>query len=246
MFTRFLRMLFRALGKDVYSQDGLVSVHNHEFMRDPKFLEAYARGVAAAGTDYLFHWRVHVALWAATHASRIPGDFVECGVNRGFISSAIMQWLNWNNLEKSYYLLDTFQGLDERYLSKEEMASGRADVNKESLKIGYYVSGVETVKANFSEWNNVHIVQGVIPETLSRVKSERIAFLHIDLNCSPPEVEAMNYFWDILSPGAIVLFDDYAYFGFEISKQGMDKFGREKGVSILSLPTGQGLLIKPT
>jgi hypothetical protein len=35
----------------VYDQDGLRSVHNHEFMNDVAFQAAYARGVKAAGMD---------------------------------------------------------------------------------------------------------------------------------------------------------------------------------------------------
>jgi hypothetical protein len=42
-----------------------------------------------------------------------------------------------------------------------------------------------------------------------------------------------------------VLLDDYAGFGYEWQKIGMDAFATERGLSILSLPTGQGLLIKP-
>ena len=48
----------------VYDQDGLRSIHNHEFMDDPAFRKAYERGVRAAGDDYRWHWRVHIGLWA--------------------------------------------------------------------------------------------------------------------------------------------------------------------------------------
>jgi hypothetical protein len=65
------------------------------------------------------------------------------------------------------------------------------------------------------------------------------------MNCSPPEVAAIRHLWDRLTPGAPVLLDDYAGFGYEWQKIGMDVFASERGLSILSLPTGQGLLIKP-
>lgn len=42
------------------------------------------------------HRRVHVGLWAAQNAISIEGDLVECDVSRGFLSSAIMNYLNWN------------------------------------------------------------------------------------------------------------------------------------------------------
>ncbi len=85
-----------------YNQDGLISVHSTEFMTDPRFLKAYARGVRAAGEDYQWHWRVHVGLWASYHAVKLEGDFVECGVNRGALSSAILDYLNWNELDRRF------------------------------------------------------------------------------------------------------------------------------------------------
>jgi hypothetical protein len=41
------------------------------------------------------------------------------------------------------------------------------------------------------------------------------------------------------------LLDDYAYHGYRQQKLGMDRFAASRGVQVLSLPTGQGLLIKP-
>lgn len=42
----------------------------------------------------------------------------------GFLSSAIMQFLDWDRLGKQFYLLDTFRGIDERYVSNEELVGG--------------------------------------------------------------------------------------------------------------------------
>jgi SAM-dependent methyltransferase len=147
----------------VYDQDGLRSIHNHEFMDDPPFRKAYARGVRAAGDDYRWHWRVHIGLWAGVCAARLDGDFIECGVNRGFLSSAIMDYLNWDSLGKHFYLLDTFRGLDERFVSPADRASGAVEKNQKSLGSGFYVQGIEGVRANFSQWKNVSLIEGSIP-----------------------------------------------------------------------------------
>jgi len=229
----------------VYDQDGLRSAHNHEFMNDPGFRKAYDRGVQAVGCDYQWHWRVHVGLWAATCASRLEGDFVECGVNRGFLSSAIMIHLNWDTLGKRFYLLDTFKGIDERYLSEEDKRAGALQKNKSHLETGFYTTQFEEVRQNFSEWENVSLIEGPIPETLARVAATKVAYLHLDMNCSAPEVAAASFFWERLIPGAFVLLDDYAYRGYRAQKVAMDQFARTKASQILSLPTGQGLLIKP-
>lgn len=231
---------------DAYDQDGLRSIHNHEFLVDPAFQRAYARGVTAAGADYRWHWRVHVGLWAASCAARLAGDFVECGVNRGFLSSAIMASLDWDRTGKTFYLLDSFAGIDERFITAEERRDGILERNAQHLASGFYTTEAETVRRNFAEWRNVKIIEGVIPATLSGVTSSRIAFLHLDLNCSPPEVAAAEALWDRISPGGIVLLDDYAYAGYRSQKIGMDEFARTRNVSILSLPTGQGLIVKPS
>jgi len=229
----------------VYDQDGLRSIHNHDFMSEPSFCKAYQRGVLAAGDDYKWHWRVHVGLWAAFAASKLAGDFIECGVNRGFLSSAIMSDLNWDSLNKMFYLMDTFTGMDLRYVSEEELKRNKSGQNQAFLDSGFYTTRVEGVTENFSEWKNVKIIQGAIPETLAAVTSEKIAYLHLDMNCAPPEVAAFNHFWERLVPGAFVLFDDYSYHGYEMQHEALGDMAASRGLRILSLPTGQGLLIKP-
>lgn len=244
MTAKFLGSILRLLGRDVYAQDGLITVHNHDFLSDPAFDKSYRRGVSAGKVDYHFHWRVHVALWAANTAKHLTGDFVECGVNRGFVSSAIMQSLAWNRLNKTYYLLDTFQGPAEALLSPAEREAGYAERGLKGSEIGFYSHTVEEVRTNFSEWDRVKIIQGLIPDTLSKIDSKAIAFLHIDLNCSQPEVAALDYLWDRICLGGIILLDDYAYVGFRLSKEAMDNLAAKRGFQILSLPTGQGMIVK--
>lgn len=223
----------------VYDQDGLRTIHNHDFQLDPQFNAAYERGMLATGMDYKWHWRVHVALWAATNAAKLPGDFVECGVNKGFLSSSVMHYLDWNSRDKTFYLLDTFTGLDPRYVSQDEF-----EKNKSMIDSGLYTTDVELVRQNFSEWDRVKIIQGAVPDTLFQIDSDQIAYVSIDMNCSPPEVAAMEFLWPRLVDGAMVVFDDYAYHGYLSQKVAMDKFAASKGSSVLSLPTGQGLLVK--
>jgi hypothetical protein len=231
--------------RDAYDEDGLTSLHNHDFLDDPRFAEAYRRGAEAAGCDYHWRWRVHIGLWAASVAARLPGDFVECGVNSGFLASAIMQYLDWNSFDKRFFLLDTFSGIDPKMASPEEIEHGALERNRGHLESGFYVSSIESVRKNFAQWRGVHLIEGSVPHTLQRVTADRVAYLHIDMNCAEPEVAALEYFWDKLAPGAPVLLDDYAYVGFGLQKQAMDRLASRLGVQIASLPTGQGLLMRP-
>jgi len=228
-----------------YLQDGLFTLHNDHFRRTPAFQEAYGRGVkASAGVDPGMEWRVHVALWAAATSLHVPGDFVELGVNAGFISSAIMQGLGWNALDRRFYLIDTFSGPVIGQLSPEEVAQGRLGVVERALADGMYVTDLEQVRENFAEWPNAIVVQGVVPDVLPTLGLGPVAFLHLDMNCAWPETAALEFFWSRLSDGAIVLLDDYAFYGHGAQATAMDAAARALGAEILSVPTGQGVIIR--
>src|SRR5947207_11783221 len=246
---RLLKTLLEKYGyamvpaRDHYFQDGLFSLHNDAFRRDQKFRTAYARGVAASdGVDPRFEWRVHTAIWAAQTALRVPGDFVECGVNAGFISSAIMQYLDWPQNDKRFFLIHTFSGpILTQYAEQEAV---RLKIAEAAIAKGAYVTDLERVRANYSEWRNVEVIQGVVPEVLPVLGARSVAFLHIDMNCAFPERAALEHFWPLLSPGAMVLFDDYAYLDNNRATEAIDSAAALLGARILSLPTGQGMIIK--
>jgi hypothetical protein len=228
-----------------YHEDGLFTIHNHHFRQDSAFQAAYQRGLEANnGVDPHIEWRVHVALWAASSALVIPGDFVECGVNTGFISSAIMAGLHWANVARRFYLIDTFAGPVLSQFSTQEIQFGRLKMAEDRMAAGAYQTNLARVRANFAEWPGAVVVPGTVPDILPALDISSVAFLHIDMNCAYPERAALEYFWNRLSPGALVLLDDYAYFGYENQAEAIDAVARLLGLHVLSLPTGQGLIMK--
>ena len=235
--------IFRVRGR--YAQDGFFTVHSDHFRADTAFRAAYARGEQAShGVDPGIEWRVHVASWAARMGLRVKGDFVECGVNAGFVSSAIMKRLQWNTLGRRFYLIDTFSGPVLTQYSQEEVQKERLSAARHALEAGAYVTDIDRVRANFAEWPNAIIVQGAVPEILERVEFGAVAFLHIDMNCALPERRALEFFWDRLTAGAVILLDDYAYLGNDCQRDAIDAAARVKGAEVLSLPTGQGVIIR--
>ena len=230
--------------RKLYDFDGLHTIHTPRFQEDPRFQSAWKRGLQASFGDSRGSWRVHAGLWAASVASRIPGDFVECGVNAWFLSSAILTYLDWRNLNRKFYLVDTFKGPALQQFSAEEIAGGRFDVAKRCLAAGDYVTDLAQVRENYREWTGIEIVQGTVPEVLPSVDAQAVAFLHLDMNCTYPEVEALRFFWDRMSRGGIILLDDYAYFGYDAQGNAMDALARTLGAEILTLPTGQGMIVR--
>jgi O-methyltransferase len=224
-----------------YSNDLLYTYHNADFMKEPLFAESYRLCKEIGGDllkNYDIQWRIHVLCWAASQAARLEGDFVDCGVNTGFCPRAVIHYTNFNSLNKTYFLMDTFNGMDERYASDTEM-----DRNKKlgyAEKTGLY----EQVKKTFAPFK-VNIIKGPIPDTLTQFTGNKVCYLSIDMNCVKPEVDALEFFWDKLVSGAPVILDDYGYPGCIEQKRAHDAFAARKGVNILSLPTCQGLILKP-
>jgi hypothetical protein len=238
------RRLLRSRGYEVYntrlpnvfSEDGLTTYHNHTFIEQQAFIKAYARAVRANGSDHHIRWRAHVAMWAARQAASLPGVFVECGVSTGFLASAIMDYLGWNSLDRSFYLFDTWHGLDQKLMSEGEIKAGRTSWFKNL--------DFDSIRANFHEYRNVSMIRGSVPESLRRVSIDSVCYLSLDMNCTQPEIAAAEYFWPKMVPGGIMLLDDYAYSGYEEQHFAFNEFAERHGFLILTLPTGQGLAVK--
>lgn len=219
-----------------YDEDQIITCHACDFTSDPHFKSCYdsavKKGLAISKT---IRWRAHVLCWAASNAKKLEGDFVECGVAKGFLSKIVADFIDFRRLSsKRFYLLDTYEGIPTKYLTASEKEKG----------VNIFEPSYEKVLDAFSEYENVIICKGPVPDTLLKVPSTKIAFLHLDMNCVLPEIEAAEFFWDKLVPGAMVILDDYGHSGHEEQKKGFDEFSIRKGVPLLALPTGQGLIIK--
>lgn len=234
--NRISRLLY---GPVTYNQDGLATTHNADFMRDPRFMAAYAAGQATGSWTFGdLHWRAYVVCWAAERAARLQGDFVECGVNRGGFALAVIHYTGFAALDKRFFLLDTFEGVVEQQISEREHAAG--------VRAGEYEPCHDAVLRTFAPFGErVRIIKGMVPDTLPQVTAERIAFLSIDMNTREPEIAAAECFWDRLVSGGVIVLDDYGWRKHIEQKLAFDEFARLRGVSVLALPTGQGLIIKP-
>lgn len=226
---------YRNVFSATYNEDGLRVYKNVEFMKELDFINAYAIGLKQDSILKVPKWRAHAGFWAGHHAAKLDGDFVECGVNKGFLSAAIMDYIDFKSYtKKKFYLFDTFDGVPRERVPSGEKAAFWTE----------YADCYSFVVESFRDYENVEIVRGIIPDSLSFVNIEKVAYISIDMNYSVPERAALEHFWPKMVKSGIVLLDDYAFPGHEAQKQSADEFAESVGVRILTLPTGQGLIIK--
>lgn len=213
-----------------YEEDGIWTQHSQPFLDTPEFQRAYRRAAKAA--DHGIAWRLHTNLWAATHAERLDGVFVECGTARGFYASGICEYLGWQ--DRPYYLCDTFSPF-----------MPGTDGSQESGSRGLgYADGPEGVASNFEEWPGVQLIVGRVPDSLNQIPDGPIAYLHVDMNHPEAEAAAVRTLWPRVTPGGIMLFDDYGFPTFQASMASFDALAQELGFTILCSPTGQGIVVK--
>jgi O-methyltransferase len=225
-------------GPLTYNTDGLATRNNADFLNNDRFVNAYKKSYETnSWIGYDIRWRAYIAYSFSDLVKNIEGDFVECGVNKGGLSRGIIEYINFNKLYKTFYLLDTFQGYDEKFLSIDEKKIGLKE--QYSMYVDCYNQVVDTFK-DF----NVVIIKGSVPETLVQCNATKIAYLSIDMNCVLPEIEAIKYFWHKISIGGVIVLDDYGFPNHINQKIAHDKLALEIGYSIITLPTGQGVIIK--
>ncbi len=100
------------------------------------------------------------------------------------------------------------------------------------------------MRARFGAWPNVLVTRGKIPDVLAEVAPRSVAFLHVDMNNADAERGALEVLFDRITPGGMIVFDDYGWNGYAKQELAADEFMGERGLAVLELPTGQGLVVK--
>ena len=233
-FRRALAVI-RGIYDRNFSGDMLIALErNMGFMEEPRFVAAVAAQQPNAQEASLL-WRLHVLCWCAQNALRLQGDFVECGVFRGYMTAVAAQYLDFGVRPKRWYLYDTFEGIPQAHLAPGHGSPAQYQ------ETGLY----EAVVRRFVPYPNIEVHRGRVPEVLLGSAPQKIAYLHLDMNSSKAEIGALEVLYDRLVPGAYLLLDDYGWYAYRDQKIAEDAFFDERGVNVLELPTGQGLVIKP-
>ncbi len=186
-------------------------------------------------------WRHYIVYWSSVYAINnirsTQNNFVECGVCDGLtVFYALSAAKNMNKSFKAY-LYDTWGTMKEdRLLESEKGHAG-----------DYTYLNMESTMNNLGSFKSDDVIfnKGYIPDVFQCVQNpESLIWLHIDLNSAIPTIDALKYFWDKLEVGGVVLFDDYAWPGYQDTQKYVEEWSAEKNGTLFHLPTGQALFIK--
>ena len=176
VFRNAIDTLATVFPGNIFANDMLITIgRNLSFRSDSKFRNSF---ISSAHDDQQksLIWRLHVLTWAAQTALSMDGDFVECGVLKGFCSEVICKYIEFQNVSKQYYLYDTFTGFPEKTSTEKERSAYQSYEKIDSVAL------YQDVCAKFSIYPNVRIIRGTVPDTFADDCPNRISFLHIDMN----------------------------------------------------------------
>ena len=160
-------------------------------------------------------------------ARGVPGDLLEAGAWRGGATILMRAALEvYGDRKRSVWVVDSFQGLP------------RADIAHYPLDAGWLHQRVElatpldTVKDNFRMYGwldeRVKFLPGWFKDTLPNAPIERLAILRVDADMYESTTQALQFLYPKVSPGGIVIVDDYAL---DTCKIAVDDFRREQGIT---------------
>ena len=219
--------------------DNLITIgRTMGFLTEPGLLDAFRRH-ADGELEQSLLWRMNTLVWAARQALLVEGDFVECGVYRAFSMAVVADAIDFGSLDRRMWLYDTFDGIPDDWNSEQ-----RSNAVYRNATLGDPDAIRRAAAARIAHHGNVDLVRGIVPEVLHDRAPDQVAFLHLDLNASAPELAALELLFPRMPAGAVIVLDDHGWFGYEAQAAVHREFFSAVGHSILELPTGQGLVIR--
>jgi len=89
------------------------------------------------------------------------------------------------------------------------------------------------------------VYKGWIPDRFNEVSDKEFAFVHIDVDLHQPTLASLEYFYQRLVSGSVLLCDDYGSHRCNGARKAFEELviSRQIG-SVIHLPTQQGFITK--
>lgn len=141
----------------------------------------------------------------------LPGHVVECGVFKG---ASLLRFCTYREVLESPYsrkiigfdafgkFPDQAENLDRDFIKRFEDDAGD----------GISIKELEAVLSHKS-YNNYELIKGdvlnTIPSYAENHPELKISLLHIDVDVYKPTIVILDYLFDRVVPGGLIIFDDY-------------------------------------
>lgn len=160
----------------------------------------------------------------------IQGAIAELGVFRGDTAKHI----NHIFKDDEFFLLDTFEGFDERDCKVENQNNFSKANNND-----FSSTSLELVKSKMPYVEKCHFLKGYFPETAVAIpQNTQFKFVNLDVDLYQPILLGLEFFYPRLSGGGAILIDDYFHPYYTGVKMAVDEYCIK--FSLNPIPIGDG------
>ncbi len=162
--------------------------------------------------------------------------FIEIGVWRGGTAAIIGKKLCNLKANVDFYLADTFEGVQKS--SEKDTFYFNGEHNDTSQQI------VENLITN--GYSNYKILKGIFPEETSGsiLKDKSFGFCHIDVDVYESAKDIVDWIWDKLIIGGIIIFDDYGFHSCNGVTKYVNEIRENKDNLVIHNLNGHAILVK--
>jgi O-methyltransferase/8-demethyl-8-(2,3-dimethoxy-alpha-L-rhamnosyl)tetracenomycin-C 4'-O-methyltransferase len=159
----------------------------------------------------------------------VPGDFIETGVWRGgacILMRAVLA--AYGVTDRRVWVADSFQGLPPPDAGQYPKDAGNMLHVFDQLAVS-----ADSVRAHFARYglldDQVQFLEGWFRDTLPTAPIDRLAILRLDGDLYESTMDALVALYDKVSPGGIVIVDDYGIL--ESCRAAVTDFRSQRGVT---------------
>jgi hypothetical protein len=166
----------------------------------------------------------------------VPGAIVECGVFKGDSLLRVATCRDVASDNRMLFAFDTFGKFPDATFEADKgprdffvTMHGDVAATEEEVRTLLYINGLGC---------NTELIEGNICETVPFFARQRpslnLALINLDTDLYEPAQVVLEHLWPMLSPGGILITDDYNIFPGET--KAVQEFCGKQGVELLSLP----------
>jgi O-methyltransferase len=171
------------------------------WLSDVEFVRCYAQIKNNTLVDL---YRCYELWQLGNQLASVPGDFLEVGVWRGGTGCLLAKTAQGR--DKHVFLADTFTGVVKTSGKDTTYTGGEHSDTSEEIVLQL---------AHAMSLDNVSLLKGIFPQDTGARVPGSIALLHCDVDVYDSAKDIVNWAIPRLSPGAVIVFDDYGFGGCE-------------------------------
>lgn len=161
--------------------------------------------------------------------SQVAGAIAELGVYRGTSAKVLHELAP----DRKLFLFDTFSGFDKRDLKGESSRGHHFEDNS-----------LNQVKQFLGDSSNLVFCPGYFPETARFVPAdEKFALVHLDADLYEPTLAALEFFYNRMTPGGMIILHDYSSGAWSGVKAACDLFFKDKREKLIHIPDKSGTAV---